>query len=91
MKVLLPQDLRTYLSQTTGYDVLLQKQVKEKNFNLLRIANWEQKQFLQLRRDNQQTLFKFTHDRDVEEIQQTETDIKSQTAQLMKKIEAEKV
>ena len=43
MKVLLPQDLRGYLSQTTGYDVLLQKQVKEKNFNLLRIQNWEQK------------------------------------------------
>ena len=68
----------------------LQKQVKEKNYNLLRIQNWEQKQFLQLRRDNMQTLFKFTHERDVEEIQQNEVTIKAETDQIRKKIEAEK-
>lgn len=57
---------------------------------MLQIQNTEQKRFLQLRRDNQQTLFKFTHDKDVEEIAQLETDIKGQTAQTIKKIAAEK-
>lgn len=35
-------------------------------------------------------MFKFTHEKDVEEIQQLETDIKGQTAQTIKKIAAEK-
>jgi L-ribulose-5-phosphate 3-epimerase UlaE len=68
MNVIIPRDLRVALMQTTGYDVYLQKQVKEQEYRLLCIENYENKSILKLKRDLMQVLFTLQHDKDVEEI-----------------------
>ena len=65
MNVIIPKDLRVALMATTNYDVYLQKQVKEQEFKMIRIVNTENKNLLQLKRNNMQELFKLQHEIDV--------------------------
>ena len=73
---------------TTNYDVYLQKQVKEQEYKMIKIVNSENKAILKLKRDNMQELFKLQHDIDVEEINLLNEDIKQETSQMKKKIDA---
>jgi hypothetical protein len=90
MNVILPRDLRVCLMETTNYDVYLQKQVKWQENKLLIVCNNENKSILKLKRDNMQILFKLQHDFDVEEINALETQIRMETDQQIKKIDAMK-
>ena len=73
MFVVLPRTLRLMLWETTNYDVFLQKQQKAQENILLRLQNDENKNMLQLRRDNQGTLFEFKNKFDIAEIQLQES------------------
>jgi hypothetical protein len=88
MNVIIPRDLRLALMATTNYDVYLQKQVKEQEYKMIKIVNSENKAILKLKRDNMQELFKLQHDIDVEEINLLNEDIKQETSQMKKKIDA---
>jgi len=77
--------------QTTEFDVYLQKQVKQQDNKMLILRNNENKEILRLKRDNIQKLFSLQHDLDVEEINLLETEIKSETDQLIKSINAHKI
>ena len=57
MNIILPKDMREALMKATQYDVLLQRQVKQREFSLLKLHNAEKKQLLKLERDNMQDLF----------------------------------
>mmetsp|Transcript_28774 Transcript_28774/g.43451 ORF Transcript_28774/g.43451 Transcript_28774/m.43451 type:complete len:217 (+) Transcript_28774:170-820(+) len=52
MNVIIPRDLRICLTDTTNYDVFLQKQVKAQENKMLVINNNENKSVLRLKRDN---------------------------------------
>ena len=65
--------------QTTEFDVFLQKQVKHQENKMLVLKNNENKEILKLKRDNIQKLFALQHDKDVEEINLQETEIKAET------------
>ncbi len=58
---------------------------------MLILRNNENKEILRLKRDNIQKLFSLQHDLDVEEINLLETEIKSETDQLIKSINAHKI
>ena len=77
--------------QTTEFDVFLQKQVKHQENKMLILRNNENKEVLRLKRDNIQKLFSLQHDLDVEEINLLETEIKAETDQLVKSINAHKI
>ena len=91
MNIIIPKDLRFCLMQTTEFDVYLQKQVKQQDNKMLILRNNENKEILRLKRDNIQKLFSLQHDLDVEEINLLETEIKSETDQLIKSINAHKI
>ena len=88
MNVIIPRDLRVALMATTNYDVYLQKQVKEQEYKMIKIVNYENKAILKLKRDNMQDLFRLQHDIDVEEITYLNEQIKQETTQIKKKIDA---
>jgi hypothetical protein len=81
MNVIIPRDLRVALMMTTGFDVHLQMQVKQHEFNHLRLVNSENKNILKLKRDNMQKLFTLQHEVDVEEISLMNEQIKQETVQ----------
>jgi len=58
---------------------------------MLVLSNTENKEILRLKRDNIQKLFALQHDKDVEEINLQETEIKAETEQIIKSINAHKV
>ena len=88
MNVIIPRDLRVALMATTNYDVYLQKQVKEQEYKMIKIVNYENKAILKLKRDNMQDLLRLQHDIDVEEITYLNEQIKQETTQIKKKIDA---
>lgn len=58
---------------------------------MLVIQNNENKEILRLKRDNIQKLHALQHDKDVEEIALQETEIKAETDQIIKSINAYKI
>ena len=88
MNVIIPRDLRICLTETTNYDVYLQKQVKAQENKMLIINNNENKQILKLKRDNMQILFALQHDLDVDEINCQQTEIEKETEQIIRQTKA---
>jgi regulator of protease activity HflC (stomatin/prohibitin superfamily) len=88
MTIIIPEDLRTALMQTTGYDVYLQKQVKEQEYRIHCLENKENKSILKLKKDLMQNLFTLQHDKDVEEIAYLSEEITQETKKIVAEINA---
>ena len=75
MNIMIPKDLREALTFTTNYDVMLQQQVKQHDYNIKMAEYNENYAIWQLKRDNIQKLTSLTHDKDVEEINQIQDNV----------------
>ena len=56
MRVIIPRDLRTALTNTTGYDVHLQNQIKKQENKEIVLNNGENKKIIQLKLDQRQEM-----------------------------------
>lgn len=88
MNIILPKDMREALMKATQYDVLLQRQVKQREFSLLKLHNAEKKQLLKLERDNMQDLFTLQHELDVKEIEMLNAEIELETNKILAETKA---